>query len=376
MISRGTRIDKYLVGHQIGEGGISDVFEASDESLYGRKVAVKALKAIYLNDSDSLARFKKEIEILSSLHHSNIMEIREAGTFQSTPYLIAELLEGQDVKQNLMAFGPMSPDLMANIILQVLNALQYAHDKGIWHRDIKPANIFLNRNKLVKLLDFGIAKDSHLPADISMSSEIMGSPPFMSPEQITHSSRIDQRSDLYSLGVTLFTMIEGEHPYVHASSIFEMQGMITKQPLPRLSRCFEFQSVIDKATEKIPSKRYQSAEEFKLDFIAAFNLLLDTNRTNHTKLRKKLRRKKLGSQLVSTKAMLVLFMLGVALAASFFLHRKLSGFNSNRYESTPATGYGQPSESEKKQEISNDTTQITNEQTKSSSGVLTDDKMN
>lgn len=250
MIRIGTRIGKYVVGHQIGEGGISDVFEAIDESLYGRKVAIESLKYKFLDDPSSIKRFQMEVEILSSLHHNNILEIREAGVFQNIPYFVAELLTGQDLKKYLLINGPISLDMLTNIFIQVLNALQYAHAQGVCHRDIKPSNIFLNRAKLVKLLDFGIAKDTHLINDLSNSRDIMGSPPYMSPEQILNDSPIDHRSDLYSLGVTLYTMIEGDHPYINIPSIYALHNEIIEHRLPMLSRCLEFQQVVSRATEK------------------------------------------------------------------------------------------------------------------------------
>jgi serine/threonine protein kinase len=202
------KINNYQILSKIASGGMSEVYLA-DDTKTGKKVALKILDAKLSIDPEYLHRFKKEASICQQLDHKNIVKILSYGTFEESYYITYEYIEGITLDK-LIRQKNLTITEIENISIQLLAGLSYAHSKNIIHRDIKPSNIIIE-NKTVKILDFGIAKQE-LAATVTKSGLFMGSPHYVSPEQI-EGHDIDYRSDIYSFGIVLYEMIEGRVPF-------------------------------------------------------------------------------------------------------------------------------------------------------------------
>lgn len=253
-----TTIGKYKITKLIGEGGMASVYEAEHEML-GTKVAIKVLNAILSANAQIRERFKNEAKIMASFNHPNITKIID---FEDQPHqlsIVMEFLEGEDLNDKIKRNGPLSQQEVKDIFVQTLMAFQYAHEKGVVHRDIKPSNIYILPNGHVKILDFGIAKLFGQGNEMTQTGAQMGTPIYMSPEQVKADKSIDHRSDIYSLGVTMFYAITGNPPYnTNADSQFDIFNKIVFEPLPELPIIGNFDDFIKKACQKDREQRYQS----------------------------------------------------------------------------------------------------------------------
>jgi serine/threonine protein kinase len=255
-------IGKYKVLRLIGEGGMATVYEAEHEILATR-VAIKVLNPILSANSQIRERFKNEAKIMASLNHPNIVKVIDFDDQPQQLSIVLELLEGEDLDEKMKKNGPLNDEELNNIFSQTLSAFEYAHSKGIVHRDIKPANIYILPNGTVKILDFGIAKLFGQGNEMTQTGTQMGTPIFMSPEQIKGEKSIDHRSDIYSLGVTLFVAVSGKAPYdSKTESQFDIFNKIVHEPLPEISGNGKFNQLIYKACNKDREQRFQSCEEW------------------------------------------------------------------------------------------------------------------
>jgi serine/threonine protein kinase len=264
----GTKIFNYRITRLIGEGGMARVYEAVHEKFDKRSVAIKILDPILTANADIRHRFENEARIMASLDHPNIVKVLDYTDDSDRLAIVMEYLEGSTVSDYVKTNGAMSPEKASSLMLSILDAFQYAHDHGIIHRDVKPSNILLDENLKPKIMDFGIAK---LLTDNSLTrtGTQMGTPTYMSPEQVRDVKDIDHRSDIYSLGVTLYFMITGAAPYSAATlSTFDIYTKIVHEPLPALTSNIQFSGVIAKATAKDPRERFSTciemAESLKL----------------------------------------------------------------------------------------------------------------
>jgi serine/threonine protein kinase len=256
-------IGKYTITRKIGEGGMASVYEGIHEKL-GTKVAIKILSPILARNPQLRQRFENEANFMASLSHPHITRVLDVEEQDDTLAIIMELLEGEDLDVRVKRTGPLSTTEVKMIFTQVLNAFDYAHSKGIVHRDIKPANIFIDKNNQVKILDFGIAKLFGTGNEMTQTGTQMGTPVYMSPEQVRGEKSIDHRSDIYALGVTLYFTLTGKAPYESAEeSSFEIFTKIVNEPIPTLSDNPTFDAIIQKAASKDRNARYQSVEEMR-----------------------------------------------------------------------------------------------------------------
>jgi serine/threonine protein kinase/FKBP-type peptidyl-prolyl cis-trans isomerase len=265
----GEKIHNYRITRLIGEGGMASVYEAMHEKLQ-TKVAVKVLNPMLAANSSIRQRFENEARFMAGLTHPNITRVID---YEERPDLLAiilEFLEGIDLNVLIKQKGPMPLDEALACFTQVLDAFQYAHGKGIVHRDVKPSNIFIEPSGTVKILDFGIAKLLGATEDMTMTGTQMGTPVYMSPEQVNTDKTIDHRSDIYSLGVTLYYMLKGEPPYdTTTTSSFQIYTRIVHEPLPELARYPEIDKIIRTATHKDRAQRFQTCKEFRQALIEA-----------------------------------------------------------------------------------------------------------
>jgi serine/threonine protein kinase len=256
-------IGKYTITRKIGEGGMASVYEGIHEKL-GTKVAIKILSPILARNPQLRQRFENEANFMASLNHPHITRVLDIEEQDETLAIVMELLEGEDLDDRVKRTGPLSNAEVKVIFTQVLNAFEYAHSKGIVHRDIKPANIFIDKNNQVKILDFGIAKIFGTGNEMTQTGTQMGTPVYMSPEQVKGEKSIDHRSDIYALGISLYFLLSGKAPYESAEeSSFEIFMKIVNEPIPHLSNNSLYDAIIQKAVSKDRNERYQTVDEMQ-----------------------------------------------------------------------------------------------------------------
>ena len=260
--------DRYDIDRVIGRGGMSIVFLAQDRNL-DRRVAIKVM------DPESCSqvgaeRFLREVRITAPLQHPNILPLIDSGAVGDIVYSVMPFVEGESVRDRLVREGPLPVEDALLTAREVADALDYAHKRGIVHRDIKPENILLSNGQAV-VADFGIARATNLATELTLSGTGMpiGTPAYMSPEQVRGREAVDARSDIYSLGVTLYEMLAGRPPFV-AQSVTEVLSMhLEQEPEPLERRRPELSDrvirIVTRAMAKRPTERHQSAFELAAD---------------------------------------------------------------------------------------------------------------
>jgi len=257
-----TSIGKYTITRKIGEGGMASVYEARHEML-GTKVAIKVLNPILSANEQIRERFKNEAKLMASLNHKNITRISDFDEQPNQLSIILEFLEGEDLDEKIKRQGALPDEEILSIFRQAFAAFQYAHEKGIVHRDIKPSNIYILPDGRVKILDFGIAKLFGEGNEMTKTGTQIGTPIYMSPEQVKGDKSIDYRSDIYSLGITLYTAIVGKPPYdAITESQFEIFNKIVFEPLRGIGIESKYNDIVAKACNKDREQRFQSCEEW------------------------------------------------------------------------------------------------------------------
>src|SRR5882762_1013870 len=236
----------------IGKGGMGAVYKARQPAL-DRIVAVKILPPLTAVGTEFAERFNREARALAKLNHPNIVTVHEFGQVNGLPFLVMEFVDGLNLRQ-LERAGKLSPREALQIIPQICEALQFAHDEGIVHRDIKPENILLDKKGRVKIADFGIAKimGREGEADLTETKGVLGTPQYMAPEQVERPQAVDHRADIFSLGVVFYEMLTGELP-------------LGKFAPPSQKVCVDVRldEVVLRTLEKEPERRYQQASEVK-----------------------------------------------------------------------------------------------------------------
>jgi eukaryotic-like serine/threonine-protein kinase len=272
----GQTVSHYRILSKIGGGGMGVIYEAEDLRL-GRHVALKFVPENVVGDRKSLDRFEREARAASRLNHPNICTIHDIEDNNGHPFIVMEKLEGESLKQRMKA-KPLELENLLDIAVQVAQALEALHAKGIIHRDIKPGNVFITHTGQIKVLDFGLAKISRdgVPASDDTPYEdsltaigvVPGTAVYMSPEQ-ARGEDLDPRSDIFSFGIVLYEMATGQKPFRGTNVVTTLDAMLHKKPAsprslnPALPAALE--GVIGKAMEKDRSLRYQNASQIKAD---------------------------------------------------------------------------------------------------------------
>jgi|GEM_PF-4857409 len=250
-------IPGYRIARKIGEGGMGSVYEAIQESL-DRKVAVKILPGNLANDQQFVKRFEREAGALSQLRHPNIVGIIDKGTVDGTYFFIMEYVADKNgdntTLEDLMRQQKLAAHNILKITKEIANALAYAHSKGIIHRDIKPSNILIDELSSAKVVDFGIAQilgdEQNRKIHLTLTGEAIGTPQYMAPEQKTNASKVDARSDIYSLGVMVYQMLTGDFP----EGAWELPS--------ELGYDSKWDSLIENSIKKLPERRFQVMTDF------------------------------------------------------------------------------------------------------------------
>jgi serine/threonine protein kinase len=250
----------YALKKFLGSGGAADVFLAVD-LRHSRLAAVKVMQRRRFAETVAVRRFIKEAQTISSLHHPNIVRIYETGRTPALRFMAMEFFP-ESLKQRIQSRRRIVPDEALTIVNQVASALFYAHKKGFVHRDVKPDNIMFRRDGTPVILDFGIARVLESTTQLTRSGMSMGTPRYMSPEQL-NAKRADGRSDMYSLGVVLYEMLSGAPPFKGSQTMTVMMKHVT-EPVPRLAEeLAAFQPLIDRLMAKERSKRPGTEKEWQ-----------------------------------------------------------------------------------------------------------------
>jgi serine/threonine protein kinase/tetratricopeptide (TPR) repeat protein len=274
-LAGGTRLGPYEILSAVGAGGMGEVYKARDTRL-DRTVAIKVIPHEFGADPECRARFEREARTIASLNHPHICTLHDVGEHEGSTFLVMELLEGEALRARLSR-GRLAVTAIVDMAIQLADALEAAHDKGIVHRDVKPENVFVTTRETAKLLDFGIAKLSAAQAAMTgavtvtragTGSLVLGTIGYMSPEQ-ARGEPLDARSDLFSLGAVLYEMETGTPPFRGTTSGAVLSEILTKAPTApvRLNPTVppDLDRIVNKLLEKDRELRYQSARDLRVD---------------------------------------------------------------------------------------------------------------
>lgn len=261
---------KYRVDRVLGAGGMGVVVQATHEVLNDR-VALKFLLPEVLRNENIVSRFLREAKAAVQIKNRHVARVVDVGKMETgSPYMVMEFLEGQDLGAALGDGEQLKLDRAVRLLLQTCEALASAHAAGIIHRDIKPANLFLTHDadgtEMIKVLDFGISKLQGETTALTRTSAAIGSPLYMSPEQMRNARGVDQRADIWSLGVVAFEMLTGQLPYM-AESMTELVAVVLEKEAPpvrslRPDLSLAVEAAVAKSLKKDPAERFQTVEEF------------------------------------------------------------------------------------------------------------------
>ena len=261
--------DTYSVVRFLAEGGMGRVYEAQHTRIATKRFAIKVLHAELKHSIDVRMRFRREAEAAACIEHPNVVGVHDFGyTSDGRPYLVSDLLEGQELHALLVDEKPISVPLAARIAIQLCSALEAAHEKGVIHRDLKPANVFLvgpNDAPEVKVLDFGLSKILEPDATDTQTGTVMGTPSYMAPEQ-AKGQRADHRADIYGTGAVLYACLTGKPPYEEDSPHQTVLAVMTREPVrpcilnPSIPP--ELEVIVQKAMAHEPGDRYRTMAEF------------------------------------------------------------------------------------------------------------------
>ena len=256
---------RYRIQRKLGAGGMADVYLAEDQEL-GRRVAIKILNGRHANDAQFIERFRREAKNAAALNHPNIVSIYDRGEAEDTYYIAMEFLDGRTLKELIVGHGAAPVRVAIEYARQILSALRFAHRHGIVHRDIKPHNVLVDAEGRVKVTDFGIARAG--TSQMTETGSIVGTAQYLSPEQ-ARGGEVDQRSDLYSLGVVLYELLTGKTPFEGDTPVEVAMKHLSNAPTPpselRKDIPPELDMVVLRALAKDPNDRYQSADEMEGD---------------------------------------------------------------------------------------------------------------
>ena len=323
----GDRLGSYEILSVLGAGGMGEVYRARDSAL-GRDVAIKVLPDFVFTEPDRLVRFEQEAKAAAALNHPNIVGVYQFGTYEDSPYLVTELLEGETLRDRL-EHGPLPLRKTVDYGIQIAHGLAAAHKKGIVHRDLKPENLFLVKDGRVKILDFGVAKilqsddedapgvdSAHLPTVDTKPGVVLGTWGYMSPEQV-RGQVVDQRSDIFALGAILHEMVTGKCTFGRPTSADTISAILHDEPaaisqtVPRMPQ--GLQRVIDRCLEKDADQRFQSASDMAFALEALSDTALASTATRvQVKLQKA--RKRTALIVAALAALAGAFLLGYWLA--------------------------------------------------------------
>jgi serine/threonine protein kinase len=256
----GQEINRFVITEEIGSGGMGAIY-LGQHKILKTKAAFKILHSQFLSNREVTLRFRREAEILGKLNHPNIARVYDYIEDSVVgPIIVMEYLEGIDLENIIRKKGHLADGRAHQFLRQMLDAMDYAHKKEIYHRDIKPSNIFIIDDRHVKIIDFGIARDA-AHTSLTTPGAVMGTYSYMSPEQFGNIINIDNRSDIFSIGATLYFMLNGKSPF-QSNTAQEIIYKILNQPNPKFTTKSELEGDYLKACDKMPENRFNSCQEW------------------------------------------------------------------------------------------------------------------
>jgi serine/threonine protein kinase len=264
------KINHYEIVDRINAGGTATIFSGVDLHT-GELVAIKQLNPAFFANATMLQSFRKEAFRYLELKHPNIVSLKDFILYKDTGYLVMEYIDGKNLREYIKDIsGPLPISNVALLMMETMAALGFSHQQNIVHLDIKPSNIMLTEKNQIKLIDFGISSEGKKNA----GEEIMGSPYYMSPEQIKGDD-VDHRTDIYSLGISIYELLTGRLPFDGDLTRDQLFDTIKTQPVPEyyapneidIEYEGEMNEIIQKATAKSPEDRYDNCEEFTVDLL-------------------------------------------------------------------------------------------------------------
>ena len=277
-LTPGTKLGPYEIQSSLGAGGMGEVYRARDTRL-GREVAVKILPESFTRDTDRLLRFEQEARAVAALNHPNILSVHDVGKNNDSPFLVSELLEGQNLR-DLLEQGALPQRKAIDYGVQIAQGLAAAHEKNIVHRDLKPENLFITKDGRVKILDFGLAKLAVTPNEsnsLTLTSAqtsagtVMGTVSYMAPEQV-RGEAADPRTDIFAFGALMYEMLSGQRAFRRDTSAETMTAILREDPpelhdsLHPLSPALD--KIVRRCLEKSPDQRFQSAKDLSFALAA------------------------------------------------------------------------------------------------------------
>ncbi len=272
-LTPGTRLGDYEVQKLIGSGGMGEVYRARDLRLR-RDVAIKVLPSFLSSDKERLRRFEQEAQAAAALNHPNILAVFQMGTYEGSPYMVSELLDGETLREEIRR-APLPARKVIEQGVQIAHGLAAAHEKGIVHRDLKPENLFSIKDGRIKILDFGLAKlkqsaDDRKHSSITVGADgtepgmVMGTAGYMSPEQV-RGKPADHRTDIFAFGTILYEMLTGRRAFQKTTAADTMSAILNEEP-PTVSEIASsippaLQRTVHRCLEKLPEQRFQSASD-------------------------------------------------------------------------------------------------------------------
>ncbi|MGE5176107.1 MAG: protein kinase domain-containing protein [Hyphomicrobiales bacterium] len=282
-LAPGTRLGPYEIVDLLGKGGMGEVYRARDPRL-GRDVAVKVLPRSVAGDRDRQQRFEAEARAAGSLNHPNIITLHDVGIADGAPYLVTEILEGENLRE-IARRGPLAPERALQLVSEVAVGLAAAHGKGIVHRDLKPENLFVLPDGRVKILDFGIAKLTRTEAapdaeaettpvfaSLTATGTLMGTVSYMAPEQL-RDRPVDQRADLFALGAILYELLTGTQPFHGDTAADRVSAILTAEAPPLPAEVEEAVPGLGLLVARLLAKRPENRFHSAADFLFALELI-------------------------------------------------------------------------------------------------------
>jgi len=262
-VTRDTVIDgRYRVLNRIGSGGMADVYCAEDTQL-GRRVALKLLYRRFAEDQEFVERFRREASSAAGLQHQHVVSVYDRGEYDGTYWIAMEYLEGRSLKQLLQDEGPLPPERAIDIVVQILRAARFAHQRGVIHRDIKPHNVILDDEGRAKVTDFGIARSIDPADSLTETGTLLGTSEYIAPEQAS-GRRVDERSDQYSLATVLYELLTGVPPFT-GDNFMAVAMKHVQEPVPSVREARpdvspRLDAIVSRAMAKRPDDRFPTTE--------------------------------------------------------------------------------------------------------------------
>ena len=253
---------RYVLERELGEGGMATVYSAK-HTMLGHRVAVKIMNAAFRDDTELRERFLREAQTAAALESPHVARVTDFGkTPDGAPFIVMEQLEGEDLAALIRRKGALDPYVAVDFALQACEALREAHGLGLIHRDITPKNLFVTQDlrPIVKVLDFGLVKIQKSDLELTGSREVFGSPEYLSPEQARSARDVDERTDIWALGVCLYEMLSARAPF-GGKTLAEVYTKILREPPPPLAAPPLLVAVVMKCLEKDRANRFRSIEE-------------------------------------------------------------------------------------------------------------------